>query len=338
MGLFSFIKGQFIDVIEWVDSTRDTVTWKYPDEDKEIKMGAQLTVRESQRAILLNEGKMADAFEPGRYELTTRNMPIMTSLRSWKMGFESPFKADVYFLNTRVFTDNKWGTPSPVTIPDSKFGQVEFRSFGSYDFKVVDFQKFFTQFVGTDTRLELSELEGTLKGKLVDKFTEIVAEMASNNFSFVQMQANKSEFVAALMPAIKDYFDQFGLEITNFSIQSITLPEELREYLNKNTQMNMVGDLQRFQQFQMGVAMGHAGEGNGGGMESGMNMAGGMMMANMMMQNMQQQQAQPSGQQAAPASKDDIMKTLKDLADLKTAGIITEEEFAAKKAELLAKL
>lgn len=339
MGLFDFIKGQFIDVIEWVDYSRDTIAWKFPDQDKEIKMGAQLTVRESQRAILLNEGKMADVFEPGRYELTTRNMPLMTSLRSWKFGFESPFKADVYFCNTRTFTDNKWGTPSPVTIPDSKFGQVEFRSFGSYDFKVSNFELFFKQFMGTDPKVELEEVSGTLRGKLVDKFTEVVAQMAMQNMSFVMMQAQKSAFVEAMMPTIKAYFDGFGLEITNFSIQSITLPDEVNDFLRKNTQMNMVGDLQRFQQFQMANAMGNAGSG-GGGMDAGMNMAGGMMMANAMMQNMQQMQqnTQAAAANTTAPSKDDIMKTLKDLADLKTAGILTEEEFAAKKAELLAKL
>ncbi|MEL6845041.1 MAG: SPFH domain-containing protein, partial [Bacteroidota bacterium] len=140
MGLFDFIKGQFIDVIEWVDYQRDVLVWKFPDQDKEVKMGAQLTVRESQAAILINEGKMADVFEPGRYELTTRNMPIMTTINSWKYGFDSPFKVDIYYFNTRQFTDNKWGTPSPVTIPDSKFGQVELRSFGTYNFRISDFE------------------------------------------------------------------------------------------------------------------------------------------------------------------------------------------------------
>jgi membrane protease subunit (stomatin/prohibitin family) len=341
MGLFDFIRGQFIDVIEWVDFTRDTLAWKFPDQDKEIKMGAQLTVRESQEAIFLNEGKMADVFVPGRYELTTRNMPIMTSLRSWKFGFESPFKADVYFCNTRTFTDNKWGTPSPVYIPDSKFGQIEFRAFGSYDFKIANFERFFKQFMGTDPKLELEEVAGTLRSKLVDKFTEVVAQMATQNSSFVQMQANKSEFSAALLPAVKEYFDSFGLEVTTFTIQSITLPDEVNEFLRKNTQMNMVGDLNKFSQFQMAVSMEKGAENGGGGVEAGMSMGSGMMMANMMaqqMQNMQQQNTNAQQPAGGSPSKDDILKTLKDLADLKTAGILTEEEFSAKKAELLAKL
>lgn len=337
MGLFDFIKGQFIDVIEWVDYTRDTLIWKFPDQDKEIKMGAQLTVRDSQAAVLINEGKMADVFEPGRHELTTRNMPIMTTINSWKFGFNSPFKVDVYFFNTRQFTDNKWGTPSPVTIPDSKFGQVEFRAFGSYNFRIHDFETFFREIAGTAPVLALSDVEGMIRGKLVDRFTEIVAEMAENNFSFVQMQANKTEFVKALMPRISEFFASFGLEITDFSIQSITLPPELREYLNKNTQMNMVGDLQKFMQFQAANAMEKSAENPGGG-NAGMDMGTGIAMGQMMMNQMNQMNQQPQNQAPQGESKEDIMKLLRELGELKSAGILTEEEFAAKKKELLAKL
>lgn len=332
MALFN-IFGQFIDVIEWVDNTRDTLTWKFPDSDKEIKMGAQLTVRESQAAILINEGKMADVYVPGRYELTTRNMPILTTLRSWKYGFESPFKVDVYFFNTRQFTDNKWGTPSPVTIPDSKFGQVEFRAYGSYNFKINNFEVFFKQFCGTDPVVTLDEVEGTFRSKLIDKFTEIVAKMAEGNFSFVQMQANKSAFVSALLPAIKVYFEGFGVEITDFNIQGITLPDELQEYLRKNTQMNMVGDLQKFMMFQQAKSLEEAAKSGGNVSQPGMDMAS-LMMANMMMQNMQKQN--PENQ--PPTSKDDIMKLLKELGELKNAGILTDEEFNEKKKELLARL
>lgn len=342
MGLFDFIRGQFIDVIEWVDASRDTILWKFPDEDKEVKMGAQLTVRESQVAILINEGAVADVYKPGRYELATRNMPIMTSLRSWKHGFESPFKVDIYYVNTRQFTDLKWGTPSPVYIPDAKFGQVEIRAFGAFNFRVVDAKKFFTEFAGTDPNVQVSELEGTLRGKLVDRFTEVVAEMAEEGLSFIQLQSQKTEFTKALMPRIHDYFEQFGLDITDFQIQSITLPPEVNEFLRKNTQMNMVGDLNKFTQFQQAKALEDAAKNGGGVAQPGMDMAN-MMMTNMMMQNMQNQQNQQNQQQnAAPAkdemSRDDIMKTLRELGELKTMGVLSEEEFDAKKKELLAKL
>lgn len=335
MGLFN-IFGQFIDVIEWVDDSRDTLVWKFPDADKEIKMGAQLTVRESQAAILINEGKMADIFEAGRYELTTRNMPILTTLRSWKFGFESPFKVDVYFFNKRQFTDNKWGTPSPVLIPDSKFGQVEFRAFGSYNFKISDYEKFFKQWAGTDPQVTIDELEGTLRAKIVDKFTEIVAQMASNNFSFVMMQANKSAFVQALLPAIKTYFADFGIEITDFNIQSITLPDEVNDFLRKNTQMNMVGDLNKFMMFQTGVAVEKGAE-SGGGINQGIGIGAGMGMGNLMFNQMQQMNQQQNNQTPAN-NKDEIMDTLKKLGELKAAGILTEDEFNEKKKELLAKL
>jgi membrane protease subunit (stomatin/prohibitin family) len=339
MGLLDIFKGQFIDVIEWVDYNRDVLVWKFPDNDKEVKMGAQLTVRESQVAILINEGKMADLFGPGRHELTTRNMPIMTTLNSWKFGFESPFKADIYYFNTRQFTDNKWGTPSPVTVADSKFGQVEFRAFGSYNFRIKDYERFFREFCGTNPVVRLEDLDGMLRGKLVDRFTEIVAELAEQNFSFVQMQANKSEFVQGLMPRIADYFESFGLELTDFSIQSITLPDELNEYLRKNTQMNMVGDLDKFQQFQQSKAMEDAAKHGKGMATPGMDMAS-MMMANMMMKNMENK---PNTQNQPPAgdkemSRDDVMKLLKDLGELKATGILTEEEFNEKKKDLLARL
>ncbi|MEL6671450.1 MAG: SPFH domain-containing protein [Bacteroidota bacterium] len=333
MGLFDFIKGQFIDIIEWVDYSRDVMVWKFPDQDKEVKMGAQLTVREAQAAILINEGKMADVFEPGRHELTTRNMPIMTTINSWKYGFDSPFKVDIYFFNTRQFTDNKWGTPSPVTIPDSKFGQVEFRAFGSYNFRITDFETFFKEFAGTNPVVSLSDIDGMLRGKLVDRFTEIVAEMAENDFSFVQMQANKTEFVQALQPRIADYLTSFGLELTDFSIQSITLPPELQEYLRKNTQMNMVGDMNRFMQFQAANAVQKSAENPGGG-NAGIDMGTGLAMGQMMMNQMAQGNA--GGNNAAPAmSEDEKMEIIDKWFERFKDGKITEEEYNAKKAEIM---
>lgn len=345
MGLFSFIKGQLIDVIEWVDPARDTIIYKFPDEDKEVKMGAQLTVRESQVAIMINEGKMADIFQPGRHELTTRNMPLLTSLKSWKYGFNSPFKVDIYFVNTRQFADLKWGTPQPVYIPDSKFGQVEIRAFGAYNFRVKDAGIFFKELGGTDPEVKINEIEGTLRGKLVDRFTEVVAEIAGEGLSFVQLQANKTEFTQAMLPRIHDYFTQFGLDITDFQIQSITLPDEVNEFLRKNTQMNMVGDLNKFQQFQMSKSMEESAK-HGGNMSSpGADMTA-LMMQQMMMQqmqnNMQNNQNNPNAQNnqggGEKQGKDEIMKMLKELGELKANGILTQEEFDAKKKELLAKL
>ncbi len=341
MGLFSFIKGQFIEIIEWLDDSRDTVMIKFPDQDKEIKMGAQLVVRDSQAALFINEGKLGDVYPPGRHELVTRNMPILSKLKGWKYGFESPFKVDVYFLNTRQFTDQKWGTPTPVYIPDAKFGQVEIRSFGTYNFRVSDPATFFKELSGTDSEVKLEELSGTLRSKLVDRFTEVVAEMAEQGLSFVQLQSNKSEFTSAMMPRIASYMTGFGLEITDFSIQSITLPPEVNEFLRKNTQMKMVGDMNQFMQFQQAKALEDAAKSGKGMAQPGMDMTS-MMMANMMMQNMQNQQNNNQQNNNPPAaekmSRDDIMKTLKDIGDLKAAGILSEAEFEQKKKELLARL
>ncbi|MEM8929407.1 MAG: SPFH domain-containing protein, partial [Bacteroidota bacterium] len=211
---------------------------------------------------------------------------------------------------------------------------------GTYNFRISNYEQFFKELAGTDPIVTLRDVEGTLRGKLVDRFTEIVAEMASNDFSFVQMQANKTEFVEALKPRIKDYFEQFGLDLTDFSIQSITLPPELQEYLRKNTQMNMVGDMQRFNQFQMGVAMEKSAENPGGG-NAGVDMGTGMAMGQMMMNQMAQVN-QPSNNAAASnassESADDIMALLEKLGKLKESGVLTEEEFAEKKKDLLSRL
>lgn len=347
MGLFDFIKGQFIDVIEWVDDSRDTLIWKFPDSDKEIKMGAQLTVRESQVALFVNEGQLADVYQPGRHELVTRNMPILTSLKSWMHGFNSPFKVDVYFVNTRKFTENKWGTPAPVYIPDAKFGQVEIRAFGQYDFRIKDAGKFFKEYAGTDSKLTVDELTGALRGKVVDRFTEVVAEMAEQGLSFVQLTSKKTEFGEALKPRIADYFIDFGLELTDFQIHSITLPDEVNEFLRKNTQMNMVGDLNKFMQFQQSKAIEEASK-HGSMNQPAMDMTS-MMMANMMMQNMQnmqnqnvqnqqQNQQQNNNTGGDKMSKEQIMTMLKELGELKAAGILTEDEFNEKKKDLLARL
>ena len=327
MGIFDFLTGQFIDVIEWVDYARDILVWKYPDQDKEIKMGAQLTVRESQAAIMINEGKMADLFEPGRYELTTRNMPILTTLNSWRHGFDSPFKVDVYFFNTRQFTGNKWGTSSPVIIPDSKFGQVEFRAYGTYNFRIRDFEQFFREVVGTHPMLRVHEVEDLLRGKLVERFTEVVAEMAEKDFSFVEMQAHKSEFATALLPRVKDFFADFGLEVADFSIQGITLPDELNDALLKLSSMNLIGDMQRFTQYQMAIAMEKAAANPRGG--GAADIGTGIAVGNLMMQQTGRQQAR---------SEEQVLHLLKELGELREKGVLTEEEFENKKKELLARL
>ncbi|PQA60048.1 SPFH domain-containing protein [Siphonobacter curvatus] len=326
MGIFDFIRNEFINVIEWVDDTSDTIIWKFPDKGNDIKYGAQLTVRESQVAIFMNEGQIADVFQPGRHELTTANMPILTTLRSWKYGFESPFKVDVYFVNTKQFTNLKWGTANPIIVRDAEFKQVRIRAFGTYTFRVNEAKKFLKEFSGTNPQVRVGDIEEQLRSAIFSKFSDAIAEA---NVSVLDLARNYTELGEKLLPLLGNDFDQYGLQIVKFYIENTSLPPEVEAFLDKTTQMNMVGDMARFQQFQAGMSIEKAAENSGTAASIvGMNLGG--MMAGAVA---------PASQPAQPTqSKEDIMGLLKQLGDLKAAGILTEEEFTAKKAELLAKL
>ncbi|WP_420154266.1 SPFH domain-containing protein [Siphonobacter sp.] len=326
MGIFDFIRNEFINVIEWVDDTSDTIIWKFPDKGNDIKYGAQLTVRESQVAIFMNEGQIADVFQPGRHELTTANMPILTTLRSWKYGFESPFKVDVYFVNTKQFTNLKWGTANPIIVRDAEFKQVRIRAFGTYTFRVNEAKKFLKEFSGTNPQVRVGDIEEQLRSAIFSKFSDAIAEA---NVSVLDLARNYTELGEKLLPLLGNDFDQYGLQIVKFYIENTSLPPEVEAFLDKTTQMNMVGDMARFQQFQAGMSIEKAAENSGTAASIvGMNLGG--MMAGAVA---------PASQPAQPnQSKEDIMGLLKQLGDLKAAGILTEEEFTAKKAELLAKL
>jgi membrane protease subunit (stomatin/prohibitin family) len=323
--ILNFLKNELLEVIEWVDETRDTVIWKFPDEQKDIKYGAQLTVRESQNAIFLNEGQIADVFVPGRFELVTQNIPILTKLKGWKYGFQSPFKSDVYFVSTRQFTNLKWGTPNPIIVRDPELKQVRVRAFGVYSLRINSAQLFFREFGGTNSLVKIQEIEETLRPKVVSKFTDALGEA---NVSVYDLARNFSELGDKLLPLLMNEFALLGLELVSFNIESTSMPPEVEQFLDKMTQMNMAGNLQQFSQFQMAQSIPDLAKNQGAGIAA---MGAGFAMGNQMMN-----QAQP---QAAPKeSRDEIMKTLKDLAGLKDAGVLTQEEFDKKKAELLAKL
>lgn len=331
MGLFDFIKGEFIEVIDWQESDKDTMLWRFPDKDANIKYGAQLTVRESQTAIFIDEGQMADAFEPGRYELLTQNMPILTTLRNWDKGFDSPFKCDVYFISTRTFTDLKWGTSNPVILKDPQFKQVRVKAFGTYFIKVKDPELFFKEYAGTNSVLRVSEIEGSLRDIVAPKFAEALAE---SGVSVMDMVANYSELGEKIAPSLQKDLDPFGIELVKFQITSTSLPKEVEAFYDKMTNMNMVDDMQKFQQFQQAQAIEKAAENPGGGAGEGIGMGMGFGMAQMMM-NQQNKEEESSGK---AQTREEIMATLKELGELKEAGIVTEEEFNAKKKELLARL
>lgn len=334
MGLFDFIKNELIEIIDWVDDSSDTVIWKFPDRENNIKYGAQLTVRESQVAVFLNEGQIADVFGPGRYQLTTQNMPVLTTLKGWKYGFESPFKVDVYFVSTKQFTNLKWGTQNPIIVRDPEFKQVRVRAFGAYALRVAEAGKFLKEFAGTAPIVRIADVEGQLRTAIVNKFSDAIGEAG---VSVLDLARNYSEMGEKLRPLLSEDFTTYGLELTKFYIENTSLPPEVEAFLDKTTQMNMAGDMHRFQQFQAGMAIENISEQEGGIGGTALLMGGlGQLMGGAVAPAPAPQPA--AAPAAASQDKAQIMATLKELGELKAAGILTEEEFAAKKAELLARL
>lgn len=332
MGLFNFITNEFIEVIEWVDDSQDTLIWKFPDKGNKIMNGAQLTVRESQVAVLMNEGEFGDVYLPGRHQLTTQNMPVTTTLKSWKYLFNSPFKVDVYYVSTKQFTNLGWGTTNPIIMRDPTFQQVRIKSFGTYTVRVKDPKKFITEFAGTSPWVRISDVEAQLRNTIVSKMSEGFAEAG---ISVLDLAANFTEIGSKLKPVFQQEFDTWGIELDKFYIENVSLPPEVEKMLDKTTQLNMMGDkLGQFNQMQAGIAMEKMSENPGTGETAGIGM--GVLLNNMMQQSAQPQQ--PTQQAAATESKQSLLDTLKQLGELKTAGILTEEEFNQKKAEILKKL
>ena len=346
MALMDFIKKQFIDIIEWVESGDGTLAWRFPMDDREIQNGGSLTVRESQMAVFVNEGKVADVFGPGRYTLTTATLPVLTYLQNWDKLFKSPFKSDVYFFSTRQQVDQRWGTTQPVTIRDKDFGAVRLRAFGNYSYRIVDPKLFHTEISGTREMYTVSDLDGQLRGLMLQHISDAVA---SSGVAFLDLAANQVEFARALMEATEPSFARFGLRLEGVTMQNISLPEELQKILDQKIGMGMVGDTGKFMQYQTAQAIPTlaAGAGSGGGsvvgdaVGLGAGVALGQVMANQLSQGLQNRPPAPAeGAAAAPVGvkPDEVMATIEKLADLKAKGIVTQEEFDAKKAELLKKL
>src|SRR5215831_10233900 len=249
MGLMDFIRSQFIDIIEWTDDSRDTLSFRFPDEDKEIKRGAQLIVRESQMVQFVYLGEFGDTFGPGKHTLTTDNIPVLTRLKSWKYGFESPFKADVYFLVTRLFTGNKWGTSNPVMVRDQDFGIVRLRAFGTYDFRIVDPQKFLKEVAGTDNHFRLDEFADVMRSRIVSVFSEA---LASAKVPVLDVATRYSELGDALLPLINPAIkEKYGLEIPTFVLENVSVPAEVEQAIDKRSSMAAIGNLNDYVKFQM---------------------------------------------------------------------------------------
>jgi membrane protease subunit (stomatin/prohibitin family) len=294
MGIMDKIKGQFIDVIEWVDTTNDTLIWKFPRYDNEIKNGAQLIVRESQLAVFMHEGEFGDIFSPGRYELTTRNIPVLTTLKSWKYAFDAPFKCDIFFISTRQFTDLKWGTKNPIMIRDAELGPVRLRAFGSYCFRVSDPKGFITEIAGTDPNFETGEITNQLRNILVSRFADALGEA---KIPALDLAANYNEMGDLLKNALSGEITGYGIELTKFLIENISLPPEVEEILDKRTQMGLVGNMNAYTQFQTANAIGDMAENPGGGGNM-MGVLAGVGMGNVVTGAMQQ----ATGDQQAPAA------------------------------------
>lgn len=347
MALMDFIKKQFIDIIQWTEDGDGTLAWRFPMRDMEIQNGGTLVVRESQMALFVNEGKVADVFGPGTHKLTTQTLPVLTYLKNWDKLFESPFKSDVYFFSTRQQIDQKWGTPQPITIRDKDFGAVRLRAFGNYAFRVADPKLFHTEISGTREEYTVAEVDGQLRGLVLQNISNAIA---SSGLPFLDLAANQIAFADALAKELQPAFAKIGLLLEAMTVQNVSLPEELQKILDQKIGMGMVGnDMAKFMQYQTAQAIPKfaEGAGNGGGIAGdAMGLGAGVALGQVLAQNLQQglqggaAQAAPAAVPAAPVGvrADEVMATLEKLGDLKAKGILTQEEFDAKKAELLKKL
>jgi len=342
MALMDFIKKQFIDIIQWTEDGDGTLAWRFPMAGMEIQNGGQLVVRESQVAVFVNEGQIADVFGPGTHRLTTQTLPVLTYLKNWDKLFESPFKSDVYFFSTRQQIDQRWGTSQPISIRDKDFGAVRLRAFGNYAFRIQDPKAFHTQISGTRERYSVADLEGQLRGLMLQHISDAVA---GSGTPFLDLAANQVEFANALKNATAPAFSALGLELLSVTMQNVSLPEELQKILDQRIGMGIIGqNMGQVMQYQAAQALPEMAKGVGSG---GSGIAGeavglgaGVALGQTLAQTLSQGLAGVGAAAPAPTASrpDDIVALLEKLGDLKAKGILTDEEFAAKKADLLKKL
>jgi len=297
LSLRQFLDKQLIDVIQWTEADDNLLAYRYPMQDMEIQNGGQLTVRDSQAALFVNEGRIADVFSPGLYTLTTRNLPVLTDLMNWDKGFESPFKSDVYFFSTRLRIDQRWGTATPITIRDKEFGALRLRGYGIYSYRISDARLFYSNLSGTRDSYYVSDLEGQLRNTIVAKMTDIFAPC---EVAFVDMAANQGKLAEQIAGVLKPVFAGLGLELAHFVVESISLPEELQKVLDQHIGVNMAGDLGRYTQFQAAQALPVAAANPGGAAGAGVGLGAGLAMAQSMLGAMK---PSPDGPAAGTESK-----------------------------------
>lgn len=354
MALMDFIKKQFIDVIQWTESGDGVLSYRYPMQDMEIQNGGQLTVRDSQVAVFVNEGVVADIFGPGLHTLSTRTLPLLTNLKNWDKMFASPFKSDVYFFSTRLQLDRKWGTPTPITIRDKDFGAVRMRAFGIYSYKLADAGLFYKEISGTRDVYTVADLDGQIRNTVI---AALSAAFGASNVAFLDMAGNQGLLADTVKKQMEPMFARMGLALDTLVVENVSLPEEIQKQLDTRIGMNMIGDMNRYTQYQTANAIPIAAANEGGGLASmGANLAVGLGIGNQMAASMgnigQQQPPAPGGGMgggapapsagpapaAAASPVDDVMETLEKLHGLVGKGILTQQEFDTKKAELLKKL
>jgi membrane protease subunit (stomatin/prohibitin family) len=328
MSLLGFLSKQFIDVLQWNEDGPGVLAWRYPMLDQEIRNGAALTVRDTQTALFVNEGKVADLFGPGLYKLTTQTLPVMTYLRNWDRLFESPFKSDVYFFSQRDQIDQRWGTPQPITIRDKEFGALRIRANGVYSYRIADPSLFWNRLSGTTPRYTTTDAEGQLRAAIL---TSMASSLASSDVAFLDMAANQEILSTHLKTAIGPTFTAYGLELTTFYVQSLSLPEEVQERLDRASSMRIVGDLKQYTQFEAADSLKEAASNSGGVAGAGAGLGAGLAMA---------QAIGGAMTTAAPtaAAASDPVAMIERLGGLLQKGILTQAEFDAKKAELLAQI
>ncbi|HEY4365329.1 MAG TPA: SPFH domain-containing protein [Bryobacteraceae bacterium] len=284
MSLRDFISKQFIDVIQWTETDQDTLAWRFPMQDQEIQTGGKLTVRESQAAAFVNEGRIADIFGPGLFTLNTQTLPFLTNLMNWDKAFQNPFKSDVYFFSTRLKTDQRWGTATPITIRDKEFGAIRIRGYGIYSWHIDNPRQFHTKVSGTREMYKVLDLEGQLRNTIVSRMTGAFAE---SGVPFLDMAANQTELAAHIAEGLKPMFADLGLALDSFVVENLSLPEELQKMLDTRVGMNMLGDMNRYTQFQVANSMPIAAANQGGGVAGiGVGLGAGMVMGNQMMNAM----------------------------------------------------
>ena len=319
--VFGFLKGEFIDVISWLDDSRDTMVWRFERHDNAIKYGAKLTVREGQAAVFINEGQLADVFGPGLYELQTNNMPIMTTLQHWDHAFSSPFKCEIYFVNTTRFNDLKWGTQNPIMCRDPEFGPVRIRAFGTYAMRVSDPAVFMKEIVGTDGEFTADEVTNQIRNIILQQMSQVLAK---SGIPVLDMAANTMDLAKLVNTAIAPQIAAYGLTLPEFYIENVSLPDEVEKVLDKRTSMGIVGDLNKYMQFNAAEGLAQPGSAIGATVGAGMGMGMGLGLA---------QTAGPWGAAPAPPPPPPPATTAWHVADNgATKGPFTEADLAAMTA------